>query len=138
MKLTKRQQGQYERFCKKHKIIGFGGMAYNRPCISLDLSAGNEVWITQRSHTGHNVGVHSSVEGDTEVTGIWTGLGWCMFGREFVETLTTEFRDLFPELATLTEGYDAIEYKANYIHVFPSKEEKLKNAIESAQTATEV
>lgn len=151
MTLTKAQEKRYLAFCKKHDILGFGGTAFKgAPCISLDLFAKNpkkktnrkpkEVWITQRSITGHNVGVHRSVEGDVEVVAGWCGMGWCMFGRQFVEQLTNEFRELFPEFndTNWTKGYDAFEYRVNYIRVFATEAEKLSTEIELAQAGTEV
>lgn len=128
MALTKQQMAKYKTFCKKHKIVCFGGMYCGAPCISLDIFAGKNVWITERSIPGHYVGVHKSVEGDTEVCSVWAGAGWCMFGKRFIEALTAEFRQLFPENSAkfFTEGYDKIEYKANYIRVFATRAEAVK------------
>ena len=117
-------------------------MAYNRPCISIDVfhveHPGKPLWITERSISGHNIGVHISVEGAAEVVSLWAGMGWCLFGRKFVEELTKEFRELFPELPELTKGYDCLDSKPNYVRVFNSAKDKLAAEIEIAQAGTEV
>jgi len=142
MKLTKRQQGQYERFCKKHDIVGFGGIKSDKPCISLEIfpikRAKKEVWITRRCITGHNIGIHRSVEGDAEVIAGWCGYGWCLFGRRFVEQLTKEFCEIFPEFVGWTKGYEDFDYKQNYVQVFPSINDCLKAEIELSTGGTEV
>lgn len=120
---NKYQKSKLSKFCKKHHIVAFGGTSYGKPNIYLDLYDKSS-WITQRSVTGHNIGVHRSVENDKEVISGWCGMGWVLFGRTFVEKLTKEFRDLFPQIkfAEYTECYDTLPYKKNYVKVYETAE----------------
>ena len=99
-------------FLDRNKIVSFGGLYYDKPIIGLDLYE-KGIWITGECETGHNIGVHVSCRDDDVIIAGWSGLGWVLYGRKFVEKLIKEFTETFPEFDV--HEYDHLPFVKNYI-----------------------
>lgn len=108
--LTKEQEELIGNICKSNNITSFSNLYRNQPAIGLDVF-NDRIWLTQECETGRNIGVHVSCKSDDEVIDGWSGMGWVIYGRKFVEKLAKEIKMIMPEFT----DFDNLTYEKNTI-----------------------